>query len=733
MTKNTSIKNNLDVLVFTRRKDYELHKTLLSLIEARKKFANTSIKIAVNSDEKSESLSTYLKDNDSFIKTHGIQVKEYTPKSLSLNLFTSSKTSSYTALVEAGDCVGSNTLKRTFERLSGEENKIAYAHTEVRFFKNKHKINKIHETADFPEDQNLAALISLEEQRFSNFLVFPTHAIENYEPPLPKPGFGQPRWHLVTSLIAEGFSLVRVPQTVVFTPEKAAFDDYLTLPYGSPLYKLPALRGRLTNEAEEITVNLSTKERIKELLKNSPRITKVAQKSLHYADIIRRSLPSVSGVRNSLNPTTDEWLLNEAGAVHLYNSSVFLSSDRKFHIPRTQDNLKQSLQVGTTLAKSADLLRNDTYDYVFMVPWLIAGGADMFFINYVNTIATLRPNKKVLLISTEPTRKSLTNEELKISDQVDFLRLAELVGKQKDSDDIILHSLALLIEIVNASAVHVGLSRLGYKYVRKYGNAIKSVGLKIILTGYNEIITEDNKREGYVHDAIPNIFNTADLITTDNKEIAALWKAEYGFSDEKVAVHHQPFHFPEINRSDPESFSSTNPVRVLWAAHVRKEKNPETFADIAKELSNDSSFSFTAYGALDRVHYRKSPFAGITNLTYNGSYRNFFRDINPDNYDVFVYTSLADGTPNILIEAGIGQLPVITSDVGGIGKLISEDGTLVKEPTDTTSYVKTLKDFRDNPSGLRTKATAYKKRLSETQTFESFNREVEAMLRKIDF
>ena len=77
--------------------------------------------------------------------------------------------------------------------------------------------------------------------------------------------------------------------------------------------------------------------------------------------------------------------------------------------------------------QSLDYLKYDMYDYVIIVPWLIAGGADKFFMNYANTITKLRQNKRVLVISTEPARDSLSRDKLMLHKDIDFLPIAEII------------------------------------------------------------------------------------------------------------------------------------------------------------------------------------------------------------------------------------------------------------------------------------------------------------------
>ena len=722
---DTRMQSTLEIFILANQHEDGIHKTILSLIEATRNIeGGASLKLVLGNDISTSNLRSYLDDNSSFLESASITV---------VGQLQPSKASKFTAIIEAGGCITEQTLLRLISAATANDRSIVYPDTSVEYL-DVLKPNKVYKNVVFPQDATTALLSAWHDQRLSRFILFPTDALKQYTPPHKMPGYGHTNWHLVSSLINENHLPLRITETAIFSLGRSTHSSHKELLSPSSLYSLVALRGLTIDSFVNEVDTISTKDRVKNLLDNYPLLTKVAQKSLHYASVLKKATRP-SAVTNGLDKHTDAWLIKEANTLHQLNASIFLSPQKKFHIHKYVDSLDEGLRVGTALAQSAQQLRHNTYDYVLFVPWLIAGGADMFFINYANAIANLRPDKKVLIISTEPSRQSLSNKELNLSDRVDFLRLAEIVGKHKNSETIISQSLALIIDIVQASVIHVGLSRLGYRYVARHNIAIKESNRKIVLTGYNEIVTNDGKREGYVHDIIPSIFKYADVIVTDNDRIATLWQTEYGLAPSKVMVHHQPFIVPHVTRKDIQQFDATTPVRVLWAAHIRKEKNPNTFADVAKQLADDPTFTFTAYGALDKAHFRKNPFThpGSPNLQYSGSYRKFFEEVKPDNYDVFIYTSLADGTPNILIEAGLSELPIVTSNVGGIESLIGKNGHLVNNPTDTDDFVKNLIQFRDNPSDGYKKAARFKKHLLAMQTYDAFNAEITDMLKKLGY
>ena len=374
-----------------------------------------------------------------------------------------------------------------------------------------------------------------------------------------------------------------------------------------------------------------------------------------------------------------------------------------------------------------------TYDYVVIVPWLIPGGADNFAINYANSVQKLNPTKKVLIIATESSRSSHDVRALGLSKKIDFLPLAELVKHDANSDFIIFLALKEFLHKINPKVVHVILSKLGYQYIKKEGNNLKQGGTKIILTGFNNSITNDaGELIGYAVHEIPDCYQYADIITTDNQKTKQRWVTLFNFSSDKIVVHNSPISMPSNNNS--RTRKKHTGLHILWAAHIRREKNPETLISIAKSMLGEN-VKFSCYGELDINNYSKNPFvmASLNNLRYMGSYSNFFTDIDLPDYDLFLYTTLSDGTPTILIEAGLAKLPIITSGVGGIPELLSNRGTIISNPTSVSQFVKAIKSFQANRANYNKKAADFYKFVVAQHSRSHFEKQVRSMLEVIGF
>jgi teichuronic acid biosynthesis glycosyltransferase TuaC len=72
--------------------------------------------------------------------------------------------------------------------------------------------------------------------------------------------------------------------------------------------------------------------------------------------------------------------------------------------------------------------------------------------------------------------------------------------------------------------------------------------------------------------------------------------------------------------------------------------------------------------------------------------------------DVLVLPSFSEGLPTVIVEAGMLQVPVIASGVGGVSELLGQDRGLVLPEISATAVAAALRDVRANPDAARARA-----------------------------
>lgn len=106
-----------------------------------------------------------------------------------------------------------------------------------------------------------------------------------------------------------------------------------------------------------------------------------------------------------------------------------------------------------------------------------------------------------------------------------------------------------------------------------------------------------------------------------------------------------------------ESIRKSAPSHILWIARFERVKNPMLFVRLARELPN-LPFVMCGFGSLVQETARRARHLG--NLTIlNSVDEDTKRDLLATAF-VVVSTSMAEGFPNTLIEAGINAVPYIS-------------------------------------------------------------------------
>lgn len=143
---------------------------------------------------------------------------------------------------------------------------------------------------------------------------------------------------------------------------------------------------------------------------------------------------------------------------------------------------------------------------------------------------------------------------------------------------------------------------------------------------------------------------------------------------------------------------SDRPRRLIWASRLDAQKRPDLLHKISVELLVENiETKIYVYGSPVLDQFEPEYFDDCPNVVYKGGFSGL-GSIPFTNKDAFLYTSLFDGLPNVLLEAAQMQIPIITVDVGGVPELIQEkSGFLVQNCADDAElvarYVAKVKEF----------------------------------------
>lgn len=714
---------DLTVIITAHAEGTLTHRTLRSVKRALKPLDNKyTSEIILHVDNATSETDAYIAANKTgILKDVQILNNAFGDLGSSRNFAVSKARGKYVATIDADDLMSENWLLLALEMLE-QQKEPTVAHSEVTVeFEGSNSLVIKHGEIDFDTD----SLLSVYANRWNSVIVAPRSLLLEEPYTANSPGYGYEDWHLNCRLIARGVHNLLVPGTAIFVRRKAANSEWLrqiqsmAVLRANPLLSFKSIRS-IDNPFENQILPKPKQSKYKNRLKSRLERYHLAHRAalqIHFA-LKRKKLVAPTGPERVPGWLKDEWL-----QLHSIDRQIFPTPDLMAHIP-VYDTITPEHRVAGALYKTlVDRLEHDSYDYLLFVPWLIRGGADNYAINYANTIARLYPKKNVLVVATLPV-KSVWSD--KLNKNVSFLNFGVLT--QGVSNEIKYRLLAHIIENAGVSHLHIINSELGYNFVELHHKYIASTARKVVVTSFSQSVDRDGRHYGYSHTHVPHIYDLAHLITSDNQTVVDMWVNDYGFDPKKTRVHRQPITPPKENHQNPKQ---NMPLRLLWAARIAPEKQPQLVSSIGKLVNNVANIDM--YGEIE-----EGSEPAIENLPANVSYKGVFSgfaSLPLDKYDALLYTSLFDGMPNTILEAASNNLPIISSAVGGIPEFVvgGDTGILITNIQDAASYASAIKRLADEPTlGQKLSQNALKKIASDFSP-STYQARVKSMLEFLEY
>ena len=185
--------------------------------------------------------------------------------------------------------------------------------------------------------------------------------------------------------------------------------------------------------------------------------------------------------------------------------------------------------------------------------------------------------------------------------------------------------------------------------------------------------------------------------------LAGQWAERFPFL-RSVSV--LPLLMDDCDRSARVADSRMRPEETVFgfAARIEEGKGPLTLVEALAELK-DGEGAAAAHvrmaGTGPQLQEVKARVRAL-NLSDSCEFVGFYTDPTGRSafmrsLDVFVLPSLAEGTPNSIIEAMAHGLPVIATEVGGIPDLLSADSGILVPPGDTAALAEAMRRLASDP------------------------------------
>ncbi|MBO0844800.1 MAG: glycosyltransferase family 4 protein [Nocardioides sp.] len=289
-------------------------------------------------------------------------------------------------------------------------------------------------------------------------------------------------------------------------------------------------------------------------------------------------------------------------------------------------------------------------------------------------------------------------------------------------------ALVELIRSFNPDLVINVNSVLLYLAMNSYGKALAATQRIFLVMFGNERLALGN----WVGLPLRYFYRCVDLVEgviTDSDHLREWLVDRYQLPQETQDRIHV-FRAPVDPGLEPAAANARNPSarpQVYWAGRFDRQKRVDLAFEIARRMP-DVDFRMWGEEVLNAPLLEEPP----ANAHLHGPYQHI-SELDLAGADAWLYTSAWDGVPSQLLEVAMTGIPLVASEVGGTGEVLSrEDAWPVTEFEDPDAYVTALREVLSDPSGARRRAAALRERMLRERTEEAYDMQVATILLGLD-
>ncbi len=341
---------------------------------------------------------------------------------------------------------------------------------------------------------------------------------------------------------------------------------------------------------------------------------------------------------------------------------------------------------------------------LFLIPWMVVGGADLFNLDILKRIDKNKFNSIVItmLPSDNPLRQefeeysSAVYDISSFIDRVDYPSFVNYIIKSRNVDSIF-------------------LSNCSYAYAML--PIIKKEFPKVSVIDYVHSIDPKAKKGGF--GGFSKDFDTfIDITYTCNDFTTNQLKNDFGKTKVEtmyIGTDHKRFNPKKYNKNElKKKYNIPNDKLVIsYVARFSEEKRPLLFIEIAKEFlkeRNDVIFVMAGSGDFEKKVKDKIAKYGLKNKIMLPGSTNTPEEIYSIS-DITVNCSRLEGLALTSYESLSMGVPVVSADVGGqkeliddtVGKIITYNPKL-KEKVEVMNYIEGLNYSVNNLNKLKSNA-----------------------------
>ena len=354
------------------------------------------------------------------------------------------------------------------------------------------------------------------------------------------------------------------------------------------------------------------------------------------------------------------------------------------------------------------------FSHVIFLPWLVRGGADLIAMNAVRAAIEQHGPAATLVIVTDHDRV----------EAADWLPLAAEIRVISDYSPNLSHEdrvriVEMLIVSLRPRAVLNVNSRACWDAIERKGLALAQF-TRLYGALFCRDYTEDSRAAGYSDTHFRPSLPYYTKIYFDNQAFRQELIQNYGLPvsiQGRLSVVYAPsaegLRFRGFRRGD-----AGGRLSVLWAGRFCRQKNIDLLIEIAQSAPH---VQFDVYGGGDAAYTTRLTQAEqrLPNISLKGFPS--LENIPTERYGAFLFTSLWEGLPTVLINIGALGLPIVASDVGGVSELVnSETGWLIQNYTRPEPYLAALDEIQRVPDEAALRADKMAAWLEERHSWKAY-------------
>jgi glycosyltransferase involved in cell wall biosynthesis len=335
---------------------------------------------------------------------------------------------------------------------------------------------------------------------------------------------------------------------------------------------------------------------------------------------------------------------------------------------------------GLAYFRACMLVGNAKFTDVFLFPFITRGGGEKYIVNVMHGIYQLNPNSKFLVLTGQPIEQHQGLNLL--PDNALFVDIQQL-GPGLDDADVDAITLRLIESTAPAARIHLKPSPYAQRFCSRFGSLLQNNRFIFYRFCNDQLMIDRLSFDGGSgFDFLSEHGQIIDLVVADHQGIADYDCSRLDCLTAKIRVLYTKSELL-TTRDAVERRGVSFQRRLLWASRFDQQKRPDLLLRIAAQLEGSGAdIHIDVYGAPVLGGFDVTKLASTSNMTIKGSFDGF-ASLDYDQYDALLYTSSFDGLPIVILDALAAGMPVIATDVGGIGEVVIDGKTGFLIPQDS--------------------------------------------------